>query len=195
MKKILLTTLVLALLVGTAFAELKRPDVRDATMQEGSRIVITGTLDSNSPTWNRGFNNVDGPDPNCGFLLTDSSDGQYYDLICITSTDDNPIEVIVDAAGTTIGDTHMELYCDPFDPNSPLANAVFSDDDDGDGLFSAFLAADNLVLNPGTNYWLVLTTFSPGDAGDFAINTSDNVVLCGGVANESRSWSEIKGLY
>jgi hypothetical protein len=178
-----------------ALAEVKLPDTKDAVMNDPSLIVITGTLDSNSPVFNRGFNNVDPPDPNCAFPLTDSSDGQYYDAICITSTDDQPIEVIVDAGATTISDTHMELYCDPFDPNNPLDNAVFSDDDDGDGLMSAFTFSDNLVLTPGTDYWLVLTTFSPGAMGDFTINTSDNVALCGGVGTENHSWSELKGLY
>jgi hypothetical protein len=196
MKKILLLTLVLTLVVsGLALAEQKRPDVKDGQMENPARIVLTGTLDADSPTWNRGFNNVDPPAPNCDFPLSDSSDGQYYDVFCITSTDDNPIEVIVDPTGTTIGDTHMELYCDPFDPMSPLENAVFSDDDDGDGLLSAFLVGDGLVLSPGTQYWLVLTTFSPGDMGDFVINTSDNVEVCGGVANENHSWSDLKGLY
>ncbi|MEZ4387732.1 MAG: hypothetical protein R3D98_09180 [Candidatus Krumholzibacteriia bacterium] len=195
MNKILLTAFILALIVTSAFAEAKRPDVRDAVMQNGSRIVITGMLDSTSPVWNRGFNNTSPPSPSCDFLLSDSSDGQYYDVFCITSTDQSPIEIIVDPAGTTIGDTHMELYCDPFDPNTPLVNAVFSDDDDGDGLLSAFLLSDGLVLTPGTQYWLVLTTFSAGDQGTFALNTSDNVVLCGGVATESQSWSQIKGLY
>jgi hypothetical protein len=195
MKKIMLTTLVLALIVSAAFAETKRPDTKDAVMQEGSRIVLTGELTANSPTWTRAFNNVTPPAPNCDFPLTLSAAGVYYDAICITVTDQNPGEIIVDAAGTTIGDTHMELYCDPFDPNSPLENAVFSDDDDGDGLMSAFTASDNLVLTPGNQYWLVLTTFSAGATGTYTINTSDNVAICGGVANETQSWSQIKGLY
>jgi hypothetical protein len=196
MKKILLMTLALALVLSSmALAEQKRPDVKDGAIQNASRIVLSGTLDANSPTWGRGFNNVDPPAPGCDFPLSDSSDGQFYEVFCIEVTDQNPVEAIVDAAATTIGDTHMELYCDPFDPANPLENAVFSDDDDGDGLFSAFLLEDNLVLSPGEQYWLVLTTFSPGDTGDFAINTSDNVMMCGGVATEGQSWTEIKGLY
>jgi hypothetical protein len=196
MKKILLTTLALALVMASfALAEVKLPDTKDATFENPALIQIMGTLDQNSPTWNRGFNNVDPPDNGCNFPLSDSSDGQYYDVFCISTTDDLPIEVIVDAAATTVGDTHMELYCDPFDPNNPLANAVFSDDDDGDGLMSAFTFSDNLMLDPAQDYWLVLTTFSPGDMGDFTINTSDNVALCGGVGTENHSWSELKGLY
>jgi len=196
MKKFLLMTLVLALVLAvSATAEMKRPDTKDATFNNPTLMVINGTLDQNSPIWGRGFNNVDPPDITCNFPLSPSSTGQFYDVFCITSTDDLPITVIVDANATTISDTHMELYCDPFDPNNPFDNAVFSDDDDGDGLMSAFTAADNLMLSPGVDYWLVLTTFSPGDAGDFTINTSDNVVYCGGVGTETKSWSEMKGLY
>ncbi len=196
MKKLLFLTLVLALVLATAAsAEMKRPDTKDATYNNPSLMVISGTLDQNSPTWNRAFNNVDPPSAACDFPLTLSSAGQYYDVFCITSTDDMPIEVIVDAAATTIGDTHMELYCDPFDPSDATANAKFSDDDDGDGLMSAFTISDGLMLSPGVDYWLVLTTFSAGDMGDFTINTSDNVVFCGGVGTESKSWTELKGLY
>jgi hypothetical protein len=185
----------LSLIATLAVAAEKPVTSRDAVMQDGSRIVLTGTLDSSSPVWNRGFNNVDPPAPNCDFPLSDSSDGQYYEVFCLNVTDANAIEIIVDADATTIGDTHMTLYCDPFDPNTPLVNAVFSDDDDGDSLLSAFTLEDNLVLSPGSDYWLVLSTFSPGATGDFTINTSDNVALCGGVAAEGQSWSEIKALY
>ncbi|MCK5438875.1 MAG: hypothetical protein KAI97_02975 [Gemmatimonadetes bacterium] len=178
----------------TALAELKRPDTKDVVYENPSLMVISGTLDSSSPTWNRGFNNVDPPDLGCNFLMNDSSDGQFYDVFCITGTDDNPVEIIVDANATTVGDTHMELYCDPFDPMNPLDNAVFSDDDDGDGLMSAFTLEDGLVLSGG-DYWLVLTTFSPGDMGDFTINTSDNVAFCGSVATKTQTWSELKALY
>lgn len=195
MKKILLMTLILSLVVATAaFAETKDRDTRDVAISNPALSVINGTLDENSPIWNRGYNNVDPPDLSCNFPLTDSSDGQYYDLFCITATDDNPVEIIVDAAATTINDTHMELYCEDFDPANPLVNAVFSDDDDGEGLYSAFTLEDGLVLSGG-DYWLVLTTFSPGDMGDFTINTSSNVSMCGDVAVEQHTWSKVKGIY
>jgi len=195
MKTILITTLILSLVLATAaLAELKLPDTKDAVNQNPILLVIAGTLDENSPTWNRGFNNVDPPDLSCNFPLGDSSDGQFYDVFCVTGTDDNPVEIIVDAAATTIGDTHMNLYCDPFDPMNPLEQVVFSDDDDGDGLMSAFTLSDGLVLSGG-DYWLVLTTFSPGAMGDFVINTSDNVSICGGVAVENHTWSHLKGIY
>ncbi len=195
MKQILIMTLILSLVLATvALAEPKLPDTKDAVIQNPVLLVITGTLDENSPTWDRGYNNVDAPDLSCNFPLLDSLDGQYYDVFCVTGTDDNPVEIIVDAAATTVGDTHMELYCDPFDPMNPLEQAVFSDDDDGEGLMSAFTLEDGLVLSGG-DYWLVLTTFSSGDMGDFVLNTSDNVIICGGVAVENQTWSHLKSIY
>ncbi len=195
MKTILIMALILSLVVATAaFAETKGRDTKDTVISNPALSVINGTLDANSPIWNRGFNNADPPDLSCNFPLSSSSFGQYYDLFCITGSDDNPVEIIVDPAGTTISDTHMELYCEDFDPANSLVNAVFSDDDDGEGLYSAFTLEDGLVLSGG-DYWLVLTTFSPGDMGDFTINTSSNVSMCGGVAVEQHTWSQVKGIY
>ena len=185
----------IVLLAGTAIAETKQIDTVNATMENPSRLAISGTLDASSPTWTRGYNNTGTPDLNCAYPLTISNSDLYFDMICITSTDDQPIEIIVDAASTTLSDTHMELYCSNFDSEDPLSNCVFSDDDGGEGYFSAFTLEDNLVLPAGTEYWLVLTTFSPGDAGDYLINTSDNVALCGSVATESANWDMIKGIY
>lgn len=197
MRKQFLSSLLLGLLlVSSALATEKLPDVKDGVMENGSRIAIAGTLDGSSPIFNRPLDPVLPPATACDFPLVDSaSDGQYYAVICITSTNDNPVEIIVDAAGTTLDDTHMELYCDPFDPNAPLTNAVFSDDDDGVGFYSAFLATDNVVLTPSAAYYLVLTTFSAGDIGNFLINTSTNVVFCEGVATESTTWSKIKAMH
>ena len=55
MKTLLLILALTLVLAVTASAELKRPDVMDATFENPTRIMITGTLDSNSPTWNRGY--------------------------------------------------------------------------------------------------------------------------------------------
>jgi len=193
--KHVIAIMMIVLLAGTAIAETKQIDTVNATLENASRMVISGTLDDSSPTFTRGFNNTGTPDLNCAYPLNPSSSGVYYDLFCITSTDDQPIEIIVDDTATTLDDSHMELYCANFDPEDSLNNCVFSDDDDGEGYYSAFTLDDNLVLPAGTEYWLVLTTFSAGDSGDFTINTSDNVELCGGVATESASWDMIKGIY
>jgi len=196
MKLVMTLALALVAVAGIAVAAgEKEADVRDVVMQEPGRIQITGTLDSSSPMWNRGYGSG-AYSLACAFPLTDSSaDGQYYDLFCVESTDQNPIQIEVDAGSTTIGDTTMFLFCDPFNPNTPLLNAVFYDDDDGDGLTSAFTLADNIMLPPGTDYWLVLSTFSGGVTGNFTLNTSDNVILCGGVPIDNHDWTTVKGLF
>lgn len=194
--KHVLTILAIALIASTALAAgEKGVDLVDARPGAPSRIVISGTLDANSATYNRAYYNATPPDPDCAYPVQDSSlDGQSYTTFCISSTDANPIEMIVDAGATTISDTFIALYCS-FDPADPLSNAVFTDDDDGDGLMSAFTVNDNLILPAGTEYTFVVTTFSSGGYGDFVINTSDNVAFCGSVPAENHSWSELKGLY
>lgn len=195
MKKAIVLILALSLVAGLATAKDEKIPDGDYVMDAPSRIQITGMLDGSSPTWNRAFGSG-AASPDCMFQLTDSgNDGQYYDQICITTTDDTPIEIVVDAGGTTIGDTTLHLYCANFDAGDPLANCVYYDDDGGDGLLSAIVLADNVVLPPGTEYWLVLSTFSGGDMGSFTINTSDNVALCGGVGTEATDWSNLKSLF
>jgi len=194
MKHVMVLMMVLA--AATAVATEKQPDTSDYVIQNGSRAQITGTLSDASPVWNRAFGSGAPSTTDCLFPFTDSSiDGQYYDVFCIESTDENPVEIVVSPDGTTIGDTVLSLYCDPFDPTDPLVNGAYYDDDGGDGLLSAFLPGDNVVLTPGVSYWLVLSTFSAGDSGDFVIDTSDNVMICGGVSVESTDWSSLKGLF
>ena len=195
MKKVMVTILGVALLAGLAMATDEKIQDRDYVFNGQSRIQITGTLDASSPTWNRAFGGG-APMVDCMFGLTDSSiDGQTFDQICITSTDDNPIEIVVDADATTIGDTTLHIYCENFDSTMPLDNCVYYDDDGGDGLYSAITLADNVVLPAGTSFWLILSTFGSGDLGNYVIDTSDNVTLCGTVATENTDWSSIKSLF
>lgn len=187
-------TLALVLVAGLAFANEKIAE-GDYSIQNPSRAEITGELDGSSPTWNRSFGSGV-PSPACAFPLTLSSNtGQYYDVICIQVTDQNPIEVEVTPTGTSIGDTTLHLFCDPFDAGNSTANAVYYNDDGGEGLLSAFTAANNVVLAPGATYWLVLSTFSGGATGTYRIVTSDNVTVCGTVDADAVDWSAIKGLF
>jgi len=188
-----LTIILLTLLIaGVAFAE-KVPDVDEARPILDSRAVFSGTLDANSETWNRFFGGSVSLE--CMSEVIDSStDGQYYEVFCIMTTDMEPIEVVVDPDGTTIGDTVMALFCDPFNVDDPMTNVVSYDDDGGEGLLSAFLPADGITLTPGDTYWLLLSTFGAGAMGDFVITTSDNVTDCV-VAADGKSWSSLKGLY
>ncbi|PID79373.1 hypothetical protein CSB20_10550 [bacterium DOLZORAL124_64_63] len=193
MKHVIAIALIV-LIAGTAIAEVKQPDTQEATMVNASKIVITGELDASSPTWNRGWGNHD-VSLECAYPLTDSSqDGQSYAVFAIMSNDDQPIEIIVDENATVLGDTWMGLYCADFDAADPLTNAVFVDDDGGVGLYSAIALADNVVLPAGEQFWLVLSTYGPGDFGDFTINTSNNVELFA-VANTIANWDMVKGMY
>jgi hypothetical protein len=187
-------TFALVLVAGFAFANEKIAE-GDYSIQNPSRAEITGELDGNSPTWNRSFGSGV-PSPACAFPLSLSANtGQYYDVICVQATDQNPIEVEVTVEGTSINDTTLHLFCEGFDAGNSTANAVYYNDDGGEGLLSAFTAANNVVLAPGTNYWLVLSTFSANDMGTYRIVTSDNVTVCGTVNADAVDWSAIKGLF
>jgi hypothetical protein len=181
------------LLMTSAFASEKLIDTSD--VQSAAQVSITGTLGGGSPTWNRTYNNIDPPDPTCNRPSSDSfSDGMYYGRHCIQVSSTDPIEIVVSAAGTTISDTVMYLFCVPFDPSNPADRQVFSDDDDGDGLLSAFTLADNVVLTPGI-YDLVISTFSAGATGDYVIDTSLNVTECGPVPVDDATFGTIKAQY
>jgi hypothetical protein len=191
----LVMTLSLVLIAAMAFAADEKIIDGDYRIENPSRAEITGELDGNSPTWNRSFGGGV-YSPECAFALTLSGNtGQYYDAICIEVTDQNPIEVEVTTDGTTIGDTTLHLFCDPFDASDSTLNAVFYDDDGGAGLLSAFTLDDNIVLAPGATYWLVLSTFSQGAMGTYRIVTSENVTVCGTVSTDATDWSTIKSLF
>ena len=182
------------LVAGAAIAVEKEADTQNAVPTLSTLGVLSGTLDENSPTYDRIFGGSVSLE--CASEVSESSsDGMYFALFCIEVSTSDPIELIVDPAATNIGDTVMTLYCDPFDIAAPEANVVSYDDDGGDGLLSAFTIDDNITLTPGNSYFVVLSTFSPGNMGDFAINTSDNVTECGTVATESSNWDSLKASY
>ncbi len=197
MNRRLLQLVLVAMLISTAAvvqANDKLPDWSEAVPGSDLVVIISGTLGPNSATWDRVFGGALSLD--CNSQVMDSgSDGQYFDAHCIQVTTSAPIEAIVDENLTTIGDTTMTLYCDAFNPVDPLNNVVLYDDDDGAGLLSAFTVGDGITLTPGDTYWLVLSTFSAGDMGDYQINLSDNVVVCGSTPVEAGSWGQIKALF
>ena len=183
------------LLAGGALAGEKLADGPFVYPELDGKATFAGILDTTCPTWDRGYG-FDTFDGDCAFELTDSSyDGQYYAVFCIKAMDENPIEIVVDDTLTNLSDTTLYIFCDPFDPDYPMTNVDFFDDDDGEGWYSAILATDNVVLAPDTAYYLVLSTFSPDDTGDFVINTSTNVVECGTVATEDLDWGSLKATY
>jgi hypothetical protein len=56
------------------------------------------------------------------------------------------------------------------------------------------LAANGVTLNPGQDYWFLICSYS-STVGTYSVSTSDNVALCGSVANEGSTWSNLKGLF
>ncbi len=132
----------------------------------------------------------------CTSNVEDSSnDGTFFEMICFEVSDSEPIEMITDPALTTIDDTFFTIYCDPFDIASPALNVVYTDDDDGGELYSAFTIDDGLTLTVGNLYFLVVSTYGPGEVGDFSITTSANIMECGSVATDSGSWDSLKADY
>jgi len=166
---------------GSAYDEAKR---RERTIMgprpavsAGLRGVptdsVTGTLDVSSQTWDRIVSSS--VDPGCNASSTPSAFGvgvPYLRFPVIVSAGVSNFEVTIVAEGTTVVDTVLALYCDPFDPANPAMNLVAYNDDidfDGGNLLSAFVFDDNIALGPG-QYWIVVSTFAPGDFGDFQLD-------------------------
>lgn len=194
MKFVNVILIALMLVAGAAFAGEKEIDNQNALPNAGSRAVLSGTLDDNSATYDRVFGGSVSLE--CASEVVDSSsDGQHMELFCIQVSDSEAIEIIVDPELTTIGDTVMTLYCDPFDIADPSLNVVSYDDDGGDGLLSAFVVEDGITLTPGNTYFLLIAGYNSTHLGDFSINTSANVIECGTVATDAGSWDSLKADY
>jgi len=195
MKKIIALVVVLVMCAGVAVAIDKPADKVDFSIENPSRLVFVGVLDDSSPEFERGVDYSAPPDPNCAFPLADHSSGPTkYAMHCFMVTDDTAVLMeVVDP--TTISDTTIYIYCSGFDPSLPLEENVFWDDDDGVGLRSAFTVNDNIILTPGLQYWLVVSTYyHTTTLGEYTVQTSDNVVLCS-TAAEQTSWGSIKSLF
>ena len=194
MKKAIVLLLAVAVAAVAIASDLpKDPDRVDYVMDTPSRITIDGELTDATPTWHRWR-----PDSYSELSLdcmlnftTDYATEPHFDQYCLNVSTSDPVEIVVMAAAF---DTVIYLYCDPFDPANPTVNGVFMDDDDGDGLLSAILAADGVTLTPGLDYWLVICSYS-STIGTYSMETSDNVSLCGSVGVENTSWSSVKGLF
>ena len=109
--------------------------------------------------------------------LEDFFKNPEYAAFQISVSQQEGLEAVIDLAGTTVSDTVMAVYCDPFDPANLMARLVAYDDDSGPGqLEAAFIAGDGVTLSPGPPggppriYYLVVSSFSPGDFGTFRVN-------------------------
>jgi len=195
MKNVIAALLILAL-AGLAIASdlPKEADLHDYSLDSPSRIVISGELTESSPTWHRW--RVPYPYELLSLDCALPFDSDYttepaFDMYCFNVTNADPVEFVVDDASF---DTVIYIYCAPFDPTLPQENGVYMDDDDGDGLQSAIVAANGVTLTPGNEYWFVICAYG-STIGTYNVVTSDNVSLCGGVANETTSWTNLKGLF
>jgi len=195
-KKAIVLLLGLMVFAGIAVAQDKPADTMDYRMQNPGRWDITGILDADDPLWDRGVDYSAPPMPTCDFPFVDhSSDPAAFEAYCIQAIDDTPIEVEFDADLTEVSDTTLYLFCAGFDPELPLEEGVFWDDDDGVGLMSAFTLADNIVLEPGVDYILVASVYyHTTGLGAYTMHLSDNLMACP-VSAENSNWSTLKSLY
>jgi len=191
-----LPVLLLALTLGafSAMAEEKVPDLMDSTSKVGFHSVLQGSLTPSSPTYNRAFGNEVSNECNAP-LIDSANDGVYLEYFCVKSTDSNPIELVVEAAGTNIIDTVLTIYCMNFDPSDPLGNAIAFDDDGGEGTLSAIARSDGVVLTPEHVYWAVLSTYGANMTGNYLIQASPNLVTCDAVPTAGTSWGALKATY
>ena len=138
-------------------------------------FTVTGDT-TGGPTYDRIFGG--GTDNTCNLSVTFSGTGvgvNYAIVEFFSPTGGLWDGVEVNAGGTTIGDTTMTLYCDPFDPANADQNVVVYDDDGGSGLLSAITAADGVMLQANTSYFIVLGTFGPGDVGAYQLDFAGDV--------------------
>ena len=194
MKKAIVILLALMIATVAFAADLpKDPDTVDYVMDNPSLIVIAGELTDASPTFHRWRPaSYEDLGLNCDLVMTsDYTTEPHFDQFCFNVSTSDPVEFVVTDAGF---DTVIYIYCDPFDANDATLNGVFMDDDDGGGLNSAIVATDGVTLTPGDDYWFIICSYS-STVGTYSVSTSDNVGLCGTVANEASTWSNVKGLF
>ena len=128
--------------------------------------TASGELNTSSPTYDRIF--TGSVDPNCNATSSFSGTGVgvYYQVFPFYSTSGEAADVEI--TNSTVSDTTISIYCD-FDPTDASLSLVAYDDDGGVGLLSAITPAEAAILAPNTTYYLVVSTFSPGDTGTFDV--------------------------
>ncbi len=127
--------------------------------------TMSGNL-TGGPTYDRIF--TSDVDPGCNATSTFSGSGvgvQYMSIAVHTTVASENMIAALNAGGTTISDTVLSLYCEPFDPANADLNLVAYDDDGGSGLLSAFDGSEGATVTSGNTYYLVVSLFSPGSIG------------------------------
>jgi hypothetical protein len=130
-----------------------------AQLAAAASVPFSGTLSATDPTFTR---------PTAGNPPTSLSSSVYYDLFpfYVTVNDSYTLQTTSAAlAPSTFGadDTFMVLYQTAFNPATPLVNALVADDDGGAGLLSLITRS----LTAGTQYYMVVTSFSSGALGSY----------------------------
>jgi len=195
MKTLLSLLFVLVLAVAAQAGDPAKIDSNDGIPNAPARIEITGALDANTPTWHRwrgsDYNQVS---LDCNLAMTyEYTSDPHFDFYCVQVSDTQPIQIwTAPTAGQF--DSVLYLYCDPFDPMNSTVNCITVDDDNGDGLLSFIGLVTTVTLQPGEQYWLVVCGYSASSIGNYLIQSSDNVDLCG-VAAEDVPWSVVKDLF
>lgn len=121
---------------------------------------FSGSLSANDPVYNR---TLSGNPPGA---LSAVGTAVSYDLFpfYVTAAGSYTLQTLAASFSPgTADDTFLALYQTSFNPLAPLSNAVRADDDSGAGSLSMFSS----VLNPGTQYYMVVTSFSNGAFGDY----------------------------
>jgi hypothetical protein len=167
---------VVLLVVAPGFAadNEKQPDTMDYTIDAANRSDTTSGNIDGSQTFDRRF--LVTYDGTCSAASSDSSnDGVGYEVFPFYS----PAGQAVDAEVVlgTLSDSVMFVYCDPFDPANPDLNLLAWDDDGGVGLGSAMTPADGYMLDPFTQYYMVISGYSSASSGDYTLNLGGDLVF------------------
>lgn len=121
---------------------------------------FAGTLSAGDPVFNRPLTGV----PPTGLSAVGTA--VSYDLLpfYVTAAGNYTLQTLsASFSPGTPDDTFLVLYQTAFNPAAPLTNVLHADDDAGPGGLSLFTRP----LTPGTQYYLVATSFSNGAFGSY----------------------------
>ncbi len=179
MKNILLSSFAaIIFVVATGFSIEEHPEKQKNTSHfsvASKAASISGALTSGD-VFNRPFYWSGAVDLDCNggsAVLSGTGTAVYYSVHEIYSPDGENLVASISSGF----DSYLLLYCDPFDPQDPLSNLRFGDDDDGVGLNAAFLPTDNVYLEPNTSYFLVVTSFFDDTTGAYELNVDGGVLF------------------
>jgi hypothetical protein len=122
--------------------------------------VVAGSLSASDPTFSRAFGF--GP---CGGALDGAA--MHYDVYDLSVSVTGGFDISITTVPPGSFDSFLTIYNGPFDPANALTNCYAVDDDSGPNVDSLL---DNLLLNSGTQYFAVVTSFADGETGDYTLS-------------------------